>query len=86
MAQDLIQIRHKGQTVFSTENPLAKMGLTNTILNLDAKATDVTLTTKDGESYKATKFTLNKLAILKIMGDAYFLWLQKGTEIFVRKV
>lgn len=85
MAQDLVQIRHKGETVFSSDNPLVKMAFSNAVMNLDVTVKNVTLKPKVGKPYPAKEFKTNKLEIVKLMGDTYFLWLQKGTEVLIVK-
>lgn len=81
---DLITIKHKGETVFSSEEPAVKKEMLNVIMEHDVTVTEVNVTSKT-ESFKATKIVMNELSILKILDTYYLLWLREGMEIYIPK-
>lgn len=85
MKPTLIKIKQNGQTIFDSDQEWVKSGIVSSIINAKGEYSDITVTQKNGDRYSAKKFIVGELFILKMMGSAFYLWLQEGMEIIIRK-
>ena len=83
MAKDLVKVKHKGETVFSSENEMVKDNFLKEIMGYEATFTGTTFPEKNCKD-KCVKVTMDELTIVSLLNRTYLLWLQKGTTIYIR--
>ena len=81
MAQDILKVKHKGETVFSTESVDLAKAIESAMIGFEYTSKVVTLSDVKTKISKMSKFHILKLRITP-HEDCFLLWLKEGMEIF----
>jgi len=84
MGNDIVKIKHEGNTVFSSENERFRKALMNELMDSDATITSSIFPEKDSTD-KCVKITMDDLHIVQLINNTFMLWLHKGMDIYIKR-